>query len=1024
MAAVSTLPLQRRKNLVYGKKSTYNKTNVNAFFDDVDDESTEPEPALDRQPNLKTSYPVQKTETRAHSLKPIRPRTDRRSTFDVPSSDDEMTTPAKVISPPRLTHKRLLVDDTDTSDARLAPWEKRKVESDGGPPTKKSRAISDNPEAQLKQDLARATASSRKIQRPTTPGKGKSSPQSQSSMASSGKDNDTNALSATARLAARRNIGSHPNHKWPVIIGDDVESTPRKRVRIGTDSREDSADILMTDDSTVPICEPHQKEATLAPHDGDVYDFPQSSADELARSKSTAKNAPKGTKNAARRGKLTTYSSKSAPRKGVSAPARLSEMIPTDTDTTEETPAWSPSSTSRKSTPQQPSTPPSGHASRPQSAIKATGPMTPKQAQLWSKLLPSDTIAPSPSSLPIKDLSISAKRRTGASSITQKLTKSQSDVPRRRTRLVDRLKASAPSTDDELTDEYEEEDSEMVEIDHVVQNSVLTVEEAAAKDDVVSQAPQTSQSQTRAVSAMGSGPKITYSRMRSYLPEDSLEDDLMAGLPNERPLDTTQTDRAGKPTQAFQKSAFDLDDTDNEGTGSGNIRTIHELRASGRHITGMYDIEELFSDIRNHNTPNRGRRRSALMELAAKLTDKTFTSRFISQSLEMQLAAECGSSSDEIVDFFLAAAISLVMVSDPPEHAMKALHDHGVIAWLAHLLQNDVEISKLGSDRRNNMSKASQGSLKDFANMLRSQVSLWNDELPATMTPRLVALKALDHLVSRLRRIGDKTELLSAEQMLFVLPSPAQDSIARNELDAALSISILESLSTMTVALAWPIELLERIATAFPQLTTSSPTSRHALFLMLRLCLNLTNDNARNCQVLAKDALVRYLLEAVQQGFNSLESEDDDEKRTLALDLLVLAMGIMINLAEECDKVREHVVHHTELLSSLVTVFQDGQRHMLEAESVEESISNVAFGYLAVMLANLCQHSNARTFIASKLPEKNLGMLIEAVEEFVLHHQKVDMMNFEGEEGKAVWGAFTKKLKAVLARLKEVEYGL
>jgi hypothetical protein len=131
----------------------------------------------------------------------------------------------------------------------------------------------------------------------------------------------------------------------------------------------------------------------------------------------------------------------------------------------------------------------------------------------------------------------------------------------------------------------------------------------------------------------------------------------------------------------------------------------------------------------------------------------------------------------------------------------------------------------------------------------------------------------------------------------------------------------------------------------------------------------------------------------------------------------------MINLAEHCNEARSLAVQDSGSLTALVEVFQLGQKHMLDAESVEESISNVTLGYLAVMLANLCQNHDARSFIADKLPGRNLGMLIEAVEEFVRHHQKVDTMNFDGEEGKEVWGAFTEKLKGVLERLREVEQG-
>jgi len=165
-------------------------------------------------------------------------------------------------------------------------------------------------------------------------------------------------------------------------------------------------------------------------------------------------------------------------------------------------------------------------------------------------------------------------------------------------------------------------------------------------------------------------------------------------------------------------------------------------------------------------------------------------------------------------------------------------------------------------------------------------------------------------------------------------------------------------------------------------------------------------------------------MSAVKQGFDDLHRDLDDEQRALALDLLILAMGIMINLTEHCDLAREQAITDEQAFASLLDIFRRGQKHMLDAESVEETVSNVAFGYLAVMLANVCQNSKARVAVAAQLPDRNLGTLVEAVEEFVLHYQKVDMMNFEGAEGAEVRGAFTEKLKIVLARLRDDVLGL
>ncbi|KAK3717225.1 hypothetical protein LTR37_005934 [Vermiconidia calcicola] len=1033
MATVSSLPQQKRRKNVYGKlgRSKWSTSNVDLFFDE--DELATSKPTVGRQSNVKATYTVKKIEVKANTSKPARPRTKKLDTFDVPSSDDEVEVPAKVVSPPRFRPK--LVDDTETSSTQLAPWEKRQLakllpERNGNGTRHKTTEV--GTETQLRQEHARAAASPESKSSATSTFKNKSSIREQQSLVTSPAESETVETTSTAALlAARRNLANGGTRasahelsqrgrtvpKRPALVTEDAEGTPRKRLRTQILSKEGSADVSMDDAPPAPACESTPQNFTPAHADADVYDFPGSSADEMASPKPAMPKSKKG-KHLSRRGKLPTRSH-STPQKGSSAPARLAEMVGTDTETTE-APRRSPSaSTSRKSTPQQPSTPPSGLIGSPSTAIKAAGAMTPKQANLWNKLLPSDPAVPSPSALPIKELSISGKRRTAAPSLTSRLTKSQSDVPRQRTRLVDRLKASAPSSDDELSEE-DDEDEEMQDVQAVERNPVSV---SQRNEQAPNPSKQTSQTQSQSQSRGGS--KITYSRTRSYLPEDSLEDDLMYGMISDTPQQRSASGSGnGKPNGMSQKSAFDLDDSEDE-SGPGRMRTIHELRASGSNARGIGDIEDLLDAIEKHTVSHKSSRRTALVSLATNLMDKSFKGRFIGQSCEVRLAAECGAYSDDIADLVLAAAIALLMSSDPPEHVIRSLHDQGVIPWLAHPLHRDIEISKLAKERRHNMSKSSQGSLVEFAGKLTEQPTLWDEQTPDVITPRLIALKALDRLVRSLRRLGDKSELLNAEQLQAVLRDPVAALDQTRSLEIGLSISVLESLSTTSLPLHWPPAIFEGLGSILPRLDSVMPLLRHARFLALRLCLNLTNDNARNCALLADHdagSTVRHLLQAIGTGFESLNTLiAADEDRTIALDYLVLAIGIMINLAENSSDARKHASTNQDLLADLLDIFRQGQKNMLEAESVEESVTNVTFGYLAVMLANLCQDTAARTLIASKLPGQHLGMLVEAVEEFVLHHQKVDMMSLEGEEGREVWGAFTENLKVVLARVKEVE---
>ena len=129
-----------------------------------------------------------------------------------------------------------------------------------------------------------------------------------------------------------------------------------------------------------------------------------------------------------------------------------------------------------------------------------------------------------------------------------------------------------------------------------------------------------------------------------------------------------------------------MEDSDDDAAGTGAIRTIHELRAAGRNIRGTEDIEQMLEDIENRTTQHKSRRRSALIELATKLADKNFASRFIGQGCDVRLARQCKASQDEIDHFLLAAAAVLLLVSDPPEHTLRTLQENEIAAWLGSLL--------------------------------------------------------------------------------------------------------------------------------------------------------------------------------------------------------------------------------------------------------------------------------------------------------------------------------------------------
>lgn len=1037
----SAMPLQRPKKVVrYGKASsgsTYNTQHIDSWLDD-DSSIIEPKATAEKRvvtkrrvaqkreaiPESKVTKlaEMRSMEIRAGSnkgaLKPAKSREKKQDMFDVPSSDDEvgMEYELKTQSPARFKSRRLLVDNTDSKNSALAPWEK---------PYENPRAGSNGVSAQnlavtAQEPGPKVTKAMRKTDIKTTPDVAVSS--------------DPEPSSATARLAARRlqsktatpsdsNEGAKPAVFSAKRAGYDgeVSTSPHKRARKSPQSEPCGGDSGMDDGPLSPAHHsPRGRTNSYDISDVLVNDDDHVITPKRRLAQSTMKNARKG---------KPVSMPRSQPKKDVSALARVAETLAVDTNSTD-APSRSPSLfTSRSSTPHRSVTPArSDSSSRPSS--RGVFGTTPKQTQQWNQLLPDSPLAPTPSSLAMHNLTLDGRRRSQKCGALAKLsmTKSKSDIPevyRRRTRLVDRLKASAESSSE---DSGVESDVEMEDIGspEIVPEIQKGVHETSAVGD------RSSQSQSQGITAE-IGAKVTYAKMRSYLPEDSLEEGLMFDLPSlTSQVHPTLVNQTSNSHTASQKSAFDLDDSEDDGT-AGRMRTVHELRAAGRMDRFLRDTEALLEDISDHGISARSRRRSAFIDLALKLTENGYVERFLGQGFEQKLLAECAAPPDEVGDVALAATFAVFLASEPPQHVVISLKDGDLLGWASKQLHLTTSFTKMTEDRRNNMSKVAQDGVFEFVEKLKSLSGLWEKSAPTNICPRLVALSVLDQLVGRLRRIGDRSELLDDNQISSVTNRLAVDNL--DSAETLLAMSVLESLSTSALTLAWPREVVGKIATATSQFIhqiSGTYPAQHALFLAYRLMLNLTNANPRNCAFFSSSELVSDLILAVENGFTILDQDEDADEvatvewRAINLDLLILSIGVMINLAEHSAEARKQAAstvnnNPANHLSAIVRIFQQGQQRVEEAESVEESVNNVAFGYLAIMLANLCLDPSARGVVVSGLPGKNLGLLVAAVEEFVRHHQRVDMLGaLEGGEGREVQGAFTEKLKEVLDRLTEI----
>lgn len=93
----------------------------------------------------------------------------------------------------------------------------------------------------------------------------------------------------------------------------------------------------------------------------------------------------------------------------------------------------------------------------------------------------------------------------------------------------------------------------------------------------------------------------------------------------------------------------------------------------------------------------------------------------------------------------------------------------------------------------------------------------------------------------------------------------------------------------------------------------------------------------------------------------------------------------------------------------------------MQADSVVQTHSNVAFGYLSVLLCTLSLDDDVRSHLRTALRGKNLGRLLSIVEEFLHYHRKVEEELKEPSPESDSRLGFTSRLQGIVDRIRDAE---
>ncbi|KAL9007260.1 MAG: hypothetical protein Q9188_000063 [Gyalolechia gomerana] len=688
---------------------------------------------------------------------------------------------------------------------------------------------------------------------------------------------------------------------------------------------------------------------------------------------------------------------------------------------------------------------------RPRSSVEST---TPHQRALWDMLLPESNQGtksnPVNYSEPeLKDRSFVDHVRTAFDS-AQALDRGTQTrrKPSRRGRIIDRLQPVKrkqqgfvePSRGSEVLSDSGCEDSAMSDmiIPSEFENSPVSPKDK--RSDTLTSDDMISSIAGQHGLLPGGGLKVTYSTQRSHLANECLDDiasfDLLLPIDGAVQTDASLGKRARKKAPAVDTATTeDPRRAEFDCSQNSSMRTIHELRESGENVRQLNDLETLFDDLDGSGPIPTSLRRSKLFELVRRLQEPASCRLLLDQGYDRRLHAMSASrDSDAMTDILYATAMLYLVAAPFTVRATSRVDDPRTAELFATRLTDDQDLTSIAQSRRSNMSKRGQSDLKECVDMILHS-SIWRSGAPTILSGRMIGLQGLEYLVRKGREAGRKTQILSPRvtgRVVGVLPSADETSSLLSSADQALgtqlAVSILESCTISGVKFdddQWTVVTLAPLLAVLSRLNHKPLTeSEETRRLVLRLYLNLTNNNPRLCQEFAGLEVIQSILHVVESHFRVLSDTEQRVNSSVVLDTLILALGTLINLVEWSWAVRHTITSNADtgecFLAILVRLFVARRKAAAEVYSEEEISSNVAFGYLSVLLAYLCVDGKARVVVTNRLGGEPLQQLLDAVEEFLQYHRQIDEV-LETREGETdLKASFVGRLESVLSRLRDV----
>ncbi|KAF7717868.1 WAPL domain-containing protein [Penicillium ucsense] len=523
--------------------------------------------------------------------------------------------------------------------------------------------------------------------------------------------------------------------------------------------------------------------------------------------------------------------------------------------------------------------------------------------------------------------------------------------------------------------------------------------------------------------------RVTYARQRSFLDDLALsaglsgsDDPKARALPNSQSLDLGSFLPKPRPIEVEELNQED-----------GSIRSIHELRRAGGNARYRGAIESIFEDIESPNMSASGRC-NALIQLCGKLLDSKSARQFAECNFDKRLVESLTQGLGNVHGSLALCVFGLSCLGRPVPHVLASTALPRLLEISPDLLSLRRDLGTVARDRENNLSKATQASLQSI--MDRVKTMLFPDDSALLLSPCLLALHCLSLTLSALQSKGKLLEgipMPTLREVMDILLSEKdfmENTASRNH-DGyqylALGLSIIEAYSVLGNQSQDDerdaLGALSELHSLLHVDKDSDPKRQHIQTLYLRVLLNVTNSNPTLCDKFAIPDMIDKLSAVAVAQFGHV-TEDTLSQETNSLNTVILALGALINLVEKSAMSRKMFLRstsaHISILDQLLRLFLTHVDSISQAHSVVEVHHNVAVGYLAVLLLALCLDGEARVRVKESLKPQGLGSIISTVNEFLLHHRKIEQ-EIQSASVKKEAGGFLVRLQDLINEVLRID---